>query len=143
MCCYIDTTVGFIEIWKWFVRRCLFAIFDFILFGRIGEWWWEFLPEIFWIRIKWICTKRERKMRKVEWKLLDRNPTLAIYCNYLPPSRGFTTATTKKKKQIHQDKEDEEKGEEKENKWDFSISNIRYRHNRTQNQADKMWIMRK
>lgn len=70
MCCNIDTTAGFIEIWKWFVCGCLFAVFDFILFGRIGEWWWEFLPKVFWKRIKWISFARFHNCKK-KWKNIN------------------------------------------------------------------------
>lgn len=64
-----------------------------------------------------------------------------IPAKYLPPSRGFTTvATTMEFGDFFLFHWEEEK---RKKRRDFSIWNIRNRHNQTQNEADKMWIMRK
>lgn len=64
-----------------------------------------------------------------------------IPAKYLPPSRGFTTVATTMEFGDFFCSIGKKRREKK--RRDFSIWNIRNRHNQTQNEADKMWIMRK
>lgn len=93
MRCHIDNAARLIKIREWFMCGRFFAIFNFILFGCVGEWWWKFLPEIFWKRIKWIpftwlhnCNKKKWREEKQEnfsyWEYVEANFTVKEALDY-------------------------------------------------------------